>query len=86
MVKSDMVCPLVDRLTDRHDWKHYLPATSLAGGIGRRDKALFILTFLPAAKTLSTIHMTSCFWLMFQITVCKASAVIIFGRMQERIK
>ena len=21
-----------DRMTDRHDWKHYLPATSLAGG------------------------------------------------------
>ena len=24
--------PPVNRMTDRHDWKHYLPATSLAGG------------------------------------------------------
>ena len=24
--------PPVNIMTDRHDWKHYLPATSLAGG------------------------------------------------------
>ena len=24
--------PHVDRMTDKHDWKHYLSATSLAGG------------------------------------------------------
>ena len=31
MVTSDHP-PLVDRMMDRHDWKQYLPATSLAGG------------------------------------------------------
>ena len=30
---SSLPCLQIDRMTHRHDWKHYLEATSLAGGI-----------------------------------------------------
>ena len=37
---GDPTCKQNGRQTDRHDWKHYLPATSLAGGNNSLDKSL----------------------------------------------
>ena len=37
---SKVQCSLVDKITDRQDWRHYLPATSLACGVMLISRAL----------------------------------------------
>ena len=76
--------PCVNRMTDRQDWKHYLPATSLAGGNNIVCVFVKIISFilmtistLRRGKGWSKIEVTVTY--MFALYQCELTYIIFYA-------